>query len=122
MSLAPSGGKSISQASQKAHDSLAELSKGYEATEEPQDRAATARKHNDELERLDIWIAEHEVSKGELDHKLREASHLRGRVISLLQELYGTHAIRASINDHELTNSRNQYKTKRNIFICTTRI
>lgn len=49
----------------------------------------TAHKHSDEVERLEIWISEHQVRSGKLDHKLREASHLRNRVLSLLAALSG---------------------------------
>lgn len=41
----------------------------------------------EEIQRLHIWCDEHEVEQGKLDHKLREASHLREQVLSLLSEL-----------------------------------
>jgi hypothetical protein len=108
MSLAPPDGKSILHASQKAHDNLSALSKACEAPGETQDRTATARKQHDELERLDIWITEHDVSSGELDHRLREASHLRDRVLSLLEELSGMLIFLSAATVHQLMKSRSR--------------
>lgn len=48
---------------------------------------AVSHEGNDELERLEIWAGEHGVRAGQLDHKLREAPHLRHRVLSLLGDL-----------------------------------
>lgn len=45
---------------------------------------------NDELGRFSIWsgnVGAHRRGKGSLDYKLREASHIRDRVIELLQNL-----------------------------------
>lgn len=44
---------------------------------------------DNELERFDIWRAEHGVEHGKLDHTLRETSLLRMRVVSLLEEICG---------------------------------
>jgi hypothetical protein len=39
------------------------------------------------LQRLQTWNAEHQAASGVLEHSLREASHLRERVLALLQNL-----------------------------------
>jgi hypothetical protein len=41
----------------------------------------------DELGRLTMWDADINASNGVLDHQLRRASHLRERVLDLLNEL-----------------------------------
>jgi hypothetical protein len=91
MSLAPTQGSSISQASQKALAALSALSDKEHGKPPDEQQGAILLQNNEEIERLGIWISEHDVSTGRLDHKLREASHLRGRVLSLLTELSSTH-------------------------------
>ncbi|SMR53456.1 unnamed protein product [Zymoseptoria tritici ST99CH_3D1] len=46
-------------------------------------------KYSDEEERLLIWLQEHDVASGGLDHRLAESSELRGRVLDLLAQLAG---------------------------------
>ena len=91
MSLAPTQGSSISQVSQKAVEALSALSDREYGGPSDEHRRGTIIKNRDEVERLGIWISEHDVSTGRLDHKLREASNLRVRVLSLLGELSSMH-------------------------------
>lgn len=91
MSLVPTQGSSISQALQGAIAALSALSDNDHDDPPSEHGKGTVYKHSDELERLEIWAGEHEVRTGRLDHKLREASHLRGRVMSLLTELTSMH-------------------------------
>lgn len=91
MPLVPLEPQSIAHATE---DSLLKLSV---LSEEAQSHAggeelkeAATRRYSDEKERLEIWAYEHDVKSGNLDHKLRDASILRKRVLSLLAQLSGT--------------------------------
>jgi hypothetical protein len=90
MSLIPPQGNSIVNASQEAVTALSALSDNDHNPLGSRHHQTTAYKPSDERERLEIWICEHEVRFGKLDYKLREASHLRDRVLSLLAELTST--------------------------------
>jgi hypothetical protein len=51
--------------------------------------SAATRRYSDEAERLRIWALEQDVESGGLDHRLRDSSVLRNRVLSLLGQLSG---------------------------------
>jgi hypothetical protein len=51
---------------------------------------SAATRYSNEIERLRIWALEQDVQLGGLDHRLRDASGLRNRVLSLLGQLCGT--------------------------------
>lgn len=90
MSLIPPGSVSIVHAAQDAIDSLTTLSEIFRRPSGGQEHERASSKPGDEIERLEVWIREHHVRSGELDHSLREASQLRDRVLSLLARLLGT--------------------------------
>lgn len=75
--------RSIARLSQKAVTSLSALSA------EPAPGAEAPFTIDGEIERYDIWRAQHDVDDGKLD-RLKETSVLRARVISLLDDLCGT--------------------------------
>lgn len=87
---------SIAVAAQRAVAALLALPDG-------DDYGAAAQEYIDESGRLGIWIAEHEARSGKLDHKLREASHLRDRVLSLLTKL--SDVARAPLSAEELVDN-----------------
>lgn len=86
MSLTSPHGNSIVLASQEAITSLTALSNSDDNLG-PEEHPATEYRYSDEIDRLQIWMNEHSVRSGRLDYKLREASHLHDRVLSLLTEL-----------------------------------
>ena len=82
----------IELASGKALENLTALSNSASnqfLEGEDQRDSEVALKYRNEIERLSIWFDEHGIRAGKLDHKLREASQLRDRVLSLLAELSG---------------------------------
>lgn len=89
MLLIPPQPDSIAHASQEAIRTLTALSEAVQSPSGGEEVGTSAQKHSDEIERLEIWIREHDIHSGKLDHKLREASHLRDRVLSLLAKLSG---------------------------------
>ena len=82
---------SILRASQRAIEALSDLLDIDASPLEDDEHQTAIYKLNNEKERLEIWIGEHGVLEGRLDHKLREASPLRDRVLSLLKELSCKH-------------------------------
>jgi hypothetical protein len=95
MSLAPLQPESILRASRQAVIALSALSQGKSSPTAQGDEdkpGTTDPRYGEEIERLQIWMGEHEVESGKLDHRLREAPRLRERVLSLLEELSGTEA------------------------------
>jgi len=90
MLLTPPETDSIADASQAAVDALTALSKSAQNSLKGDDDAGPRLGYCEEIERLSLWIDDHGIRSGTLDHKLREASHLRNRVLSLLAELSGT--------------------------------
>lgn len=87
MSVIPLEKNSIVHASE---DALAALSAFSNAGSNPSDveqDGSTDYTFTDEIRRLQIWMLEHQVASGKLDHKLREASQLRDQVLSLLLDL-----------------------------------
>lgn len=87
MPLNPFRGESIAEAAQQAIESLAALSDNFEGSEKDRDRKGATSKCEDESARLKQWVGQHDVRSGALDHRLREASHLRERVHGLLKDL-----------------------------------
>lgn len=87
MAILPLQTDSILQASQHAITAL----QGLQESAVPQfkdDHSETGGySQADEIQRLYIWMCEHEVADGNLDHKLRESSSLRDQVLSLLRDL-----------------------------------
>jgi len=82
---------SIAQATADALSKLSTLSEDaqrYAGSEHT--NSAAAGRYIDENERLKIWAYEHDVESGGLEHKLRDNSVLRKRVLSLLEQLSGT--------------------------------
>jgi hypothetical protein len=82
---------SIAQATADALSRLSTLSEDaqrYAGSEHI--NSAAAGRYSDENERLKIWAYEHDVESGGLEHKLRDNSVLRKRVLSLLEQLSGT--------------------------------
>lgn len=89
MSFIPAGGSSIRQASDEALKALLSLSQSDEGPAGDAQSNEKAYTYSDEIDRLEIWIHEQDVRSGKLDHQLREASHLRDRVLELLAEVSG---------------------------------
>lgn len=87
MAFIQSLGDSVANLSCKAITTLSTLSVNEHHNAESEGNRATTYKYNDEIERLEIWIGDHEVRCGRLDIRLREASPLRERVLLLLAEL-----------------------------------
>ena len=81
---------SIAQVTTNALSRLSALSEDTQSHTENEQVEATARRYSDELDRLKIWAYEHDVDSGGLDHKLRDNTILRKRVLSLLAQLSGT--------------------------------
>jgi hypothetical protein len=79
----------IAQATQKAIDFLAAKASDNDSKPSGQNPITDGHDFSNEIDRLNIWEAEHDVRSGELDDKLRNASDLRGRVLSLLEQLAG---------------------------------
>jgi hypothetical protein len=90
MPLVPLQQQSIAHASKDAQQRLLTLSDGAKSHTEGEESSGVARRYSDEKERLEIWAREHDVESGRLDYKLRDASVLRKRVLSLLGQLCGT--------------------------------
>jgi hypothetical protein len=90
MPLVPLQQRSIAHATKDARQRLLTLSDEAKSHTEGEESSTTARRFSDEKERLEIWALEHDVESGSLDYKLRDASVLRKRVLSLLGQLSGT--------------------------------
>lgn len=121
MSLVPLvGEESIFHASDDAIVALMALSRADEGAEDGNiDREGA---YNFEIERLKIWITQHDARTGRLDYKLREASGLREQVLRLLNKLSGitykadTQASDTCTNIH--CRSRNTTRRNREIGRC----
>jgi hypothetical protein len=87
MSVIPLEKNSIVHASEDALTALSALSKAGSSPSEVEQGGSTDYTFTDEIQRLQLWMLEHQVATGKLDHKLREASQLRDQVLSLLLEL-----------------------------------
>ena len=81
--------ENISLLLRKAVATISALSEAEHQKPEGLNSKATTYTYDDEIQRLEIWTSEHGVHHGRLDYKLREASLLRDRVLSLLTELSG---------------------------------
>jgi hypothetical protein len=90
MPLIPPQPHSIVQATADALSKLSTLSKEAQSHAESEDLKIVTTRYSDEIDRLEIWASEHDVRSGSLDYKLRDASILRKRVLSLLAQLSGT--------------------------------
>lgn len=86
---APREDKSIANLSRKAIATLSALSAEQNTYVDREITEASPFTFENEIERFEIWIAEHGVDLGKLDHGLRETSLLRRRVLELLEELCG---------------------------------
>ena len=93
MTLATTHPKSIQDAAQETLAALSALDTSAANSASDTAGQRPAHRRSDEVERLEIWIGEHGVRSGRLDHRLREASNLRGQVLFLLEKLTGEHAI-----------------------------
>lgn len=86
MSFVPSHGD-IAETLLKASSALSTLASRLKQESEEGCETGAVCSLNNETERLQIWSQEHSVSTGKLDHMLREATHLRNRVLSMLRKL-----------------------------------
>ena len=91
---APGGERSIAVLSRKVVTILSALSDKLDCENERPAPAETPTLKK-ETERFKIWLDEQDVYRGTLDHRLRESSVLRERVITLLEKLCGKLRCRA---------------------------
>jgi hypothetical protein len=98
MPLVPLQQHSIAHATKDVRQRLLALSDEAKSHTEGEESSAIARRFTDEKERLEIWALEHDVELGSLDYKLRDASVLRERVLSLLGQLSGTTDTKSSFS------------------------
>lgn len=90
MPVVPLQSHSIARATKDVLLKLSTLTEEAQSHTEGDALNNAARRYTDEIERLQIWAYEHDVESGTLDHRLRDASALRKRVLSLLAQLSGT--------------------------------
>lgn len=89
----PDNDTSIVSLSRRVTTSLTDLAEKVNAHLDEHDTDSTRFTLEDEIERFKIWKAEHAVDHGKLDHRLREASVLRVRVLELLKQLCGRYPL-----------------------------
>lgn len=77
----------IADTYQKAASTITALAANYERSDGGESQQPLQYRYADELRRLEIWNGEHNVDEGKLDHKLREASLFRDRILELLSSL-----------------------------------
>lgn len=90
MSVVPWEEDSILLAAQHALATLSASSETREAVHDSDQEDSSVHSFTDVIQRLQIWMGDHEVNAGRLDYKLREASHLRERVLEALFTLSST--------------------------------
>lgn len=99
MSIIPLQENSIVHASGEAITALIDKAESVHESQEGEHHRKTGYTYRNEKERLEIWMNEHEVRFGRLDYKLREASHLRDRILTLLRELSSTRLVCFMLTD-----------------------
>lgn len=106
MAIIPLQTHSIAQATEDALAKLSALSEDTQAHAGGEKPEITTRKYSDEIERLEIWAHEQHAKSGDLDHRLRDASVLRNRVLSLLAQLSGPTCAKSHYSDSEENRDR----------------
>lgn len=101
MNVIPLQTPSIAQATQDALARLAALSEDSSAHAEGEELETATRRYSDEIERLEIWAHEQHAKSGGLDHRLRGASLMRTKVLSLLAQLSGRTYAKSQYSDSE---------------------
>jgi hypothetical protein len=89
MSYVPPHGDSIAGAAQEALVAIQNVAIPNESTPGAIEVGKVTSKQNSEKERLERWMSEQNVASGKLDHRLRDSSQLRDRVLSLLAKIRG---------------------------------
>lgn len=87
MFIVPPQNECIVKASRDAIAVFSALSNTESGSSDVEQEGLTGHTFANEIQRLKIWIGEHQVASGMLDYKLREAPRLRDQVLSLLLQL-----------------------------------
>lgn len=101
MPLVPLHRHSIAHATEDALSRLSTTLEEAQSYTTDEELSLALRRYSDEIERLEIWAHEHDVKSGGLDHRLRDASVLRNRVLSLLAQLSGTAEAKSCLDGDE---------------------
>ena len=88
---APIGDKSIANLSRKVIATLSALSKKINDFQDNETGYGDDFTLESEIDRFRLWVQEQGADHGQLDHRLRESSMLRLRVLASLEKLSSKH-------------------------------